>query len=106
MTRRKDATGKSAQRVSRGNRRAGSEHVKFAISMPRADFERIEAARGRLELSRSKFVLAAIRRWLVEAEEQIAIRQYVAGYQATPEDEQLMMVMEKIQAETVSQEDW
>ncbi|HEY9867991.1 MAG TPA: hypothetical protein V6D08_02185 [Candidatus Obscuribacterales bacterium] len=81
-------------------------HIKFAVSMPQADFAKIEELRRGLKMARSKLILAAIRHWFAEAERQIAVAEYVRGYETFPEDAELLKVMESVQSNILPEDRW
>jgi len=59
--------------------------VKTAISLPRGEFQRLEAIRKRTRQSRSRILLVAFRAWLKLKEQEILEQRYVAGYLRQPE---------------------
>jgi len=59
--------------------------VKTAVSLPREDFQHLEAIRKRTHQSRSKILLEALHAWLRLKEQEMLEQRYVAGYQRHPE---------------------
>lgn len=62
-----------------------SHVVKTAISLPKEDFEQLEAVRKRTHTSRSRIVREALQTvWKLQEQEALEQR-YAAGYQRHPE---------------------
>ncbi|MCK4667373.1 hypothetical protein KAU33_11520 [Candidatus Dependentiae bacterium] len=80
---------------------------KIAISLPQEDFDKMEKARKKLGLKRSKFIYNTIRFWLKYQEKQELIRQYEEGYKKYPETEEELAeleVWEKAYGEALEEE--
>jgi metal-responsive CopG/Arc/MetJ family transcriptional regulator len=60
--------------------------VKTAISLPDATFHRVDAAAGRLGISRSEFFARAAERWLDELEESDITEAINRAITGQPED--------------------
>lgn len=93
-------------RSSAKNTITAQVHMKFAVSMPNSDFDQMEAVRKKLGISRSRFVVLSARRWFEDIEEKQAVLSYTRGYEAIPEDAELMAVMERIQSIQLTEESW
>lgn len=52
-----------------GKQPAADKHVKVAITIPSGDFKTIEELREKMDLSRSSFLLLAVRKWILEKSE-------------------------------------
>lgn len=63
-----------------------SHTVKTAITLPREDFQRIEAIRRRTKKSRSRIILEAVRSWFHQGTLGEAEERYVRGYEKFPEE--------------------
>jgi len=83
-----------------------SRHVKFAVSMPESEFNKMEAAREELRMSRSRFILLSARRWFEDLDEKRSVLTYIQGYEAVPEDSQMLAVMERIQSDQLEKDSW
>ncbi len=79
---------------------------KIAISVPKYDYERIEAMRRKLRLGRSAAIVQAIESWLAKFDEQEMIRRYEAGYKRKPENLGEIKAMEQAAAEAFEEEGW
>ena len=62
-----------------------SHVVKTAVSLPREDFERLEAIRRRTHTSRSKLLVEAFRLMAARQQREALEERYVAGYRRHPE---------------------
>ena len=82
------------------------KYAKVAISIPTNDLSQIEKLCHRQNLSRSRFILLAIRRWFEAAKEQSLIEQYIRGYQTVPEDIALIRTMQTMQRRVLDKESW
>ena len=80
--------------------------VKTAISLPRAEFQRLEMIRKRTHQSRSRILLAAFRSWLKFKEEEALEQRYVAGYEREPEVVADMEGFYKAGLSSLAQERW
>ncbi len=96
----------SARKESPADSPARLRHIKVAITIPEADFERIETVRAKLDLSRSKFLVLAARQWLSRREKQKLVDRYVRGYELSPEDTATLKVMESVQSEALGEDMW
>ncbi len=82
---------------------------KIAISLPKEDFDKMEKARKKLGLNRSKFIDNAIKFWLQYQEKQVLIRQYEEGYKKYPETEEEFKNLNSMSLsfhESLDEEDW
>ena len=82
---------------------------KIAISLPQEDFEKMEKARKKLGLNRSKFIDNVIKFWLKYQEKQELIRQYEEGYKKYPETEEEFKDLDAMSLsfhESFDEEDW
>lgn len=77
---------------------------KFAISLPKEDFEKIEKIRKRLGFERSALIDKAIRFWLKNLEQEELIRRYEEGYKKQPEDIVEIIAMENAAIEAFKEE--
>lgn len=80
--------------------------VKVAISLPSDDLFRIEKARKKLNLSRSKFMLIAVQHWFEAPRKQSLIEQYIHGYEMVPEDIKMSRALTAAQSQTLEKESW
>jgi hypothetical protein len=80
--------------------------VKIAISMPRDALASIEKARRRFNLSRSKFIVAAVNSWFAEAKQRSLVEKYIIGYESIPEDVKIAKALGAAQAESLKTESW
>jgi len=78
--------------------------LKIAISIPKEDFEKIEALRHKMKIGRSALVDKAIRFWLDSIEREKLIREYEEGYRNRPESIGEVKAMEKAAAEAFQEE--
>ncbi len=76
--------------------------VKIAISMPDNDFQELEILRKKEGLSRSKFILEAIKRFREEREKGELVRLYEEGYRRSPEDMDAVQGWEQAGLDTFS----
>jgi metal-responsive CopG/Arc/MetJ family transcriptional regulator len=60
--------------------------TKIAVSLPSETYRKLETARRKHGISRSAAVKRAIDAWLASAERERRIREYVEGYERTPEN--------------------
>lgn len=79
--------------------------LKIGISIPKEDFERIEALRYKMKIGQSALIDKAIRFWLEWIEHEDLIKQYEEGYRKKPEPIQEIEAMEKAAAEVFQEED-
>jgi metal-responsive CopG/Arc/MetJ family transcriptional regulator len=82
------------------------ESVKIAISLPGKEFQELEANRNKEGISRSKFILQALKFWRKEKEKERLIRIYVEGYKNTPENLRELAVWEKSSLRVFAEGDW
>ena len=80
--------------------------VKFTISLPAKEFQDLESIRKKRGLSRSGFILEAIRLWKETKKREKNSRIYVEGYQRMPETPEHSEAWEKASADSFSGEDW
>ncbi|HIC91992.1 MAG TPA: ribbon-helix-helix protein, CopG family [Syntrophaceae bacterium] len=80
--------------------------VKFAVSIPKEEFEEMEEIRRKEGLSRSKIIFEAIRLWKKSKKMDELIRAYEDGYKNIPESPQEIEGWEKASLATFSNEGW
>ncbi|MBW2040269.1 MAG: ribbon-helix-helix protein, CopG family [Deltaproteobacteria bacterium] len=80
--------------------------VKFAISIPDKEFKELESFREKEGLSRSRFILQAIKLWKETKERERLVRIYEEGYKRVPEDLRDIEAWEKASLNVFSKEDW
>ncbi len=61
--------------------------ARIAASLPQEQFRELEVVRQRLHLKRSEAVQQALALWLASRGRDAKVGQYLAGYQARPDDE-------------------
>jgi len=83
-----------------------SHSVKFAISLPAEEFRNLESYRKKTGLSRSRFILEALRLWKKAKKTERLIRTYEDGYKRMPENAARAEAWEKASLEIFSNEDW
>ena len=79
---------------------AGS--IKIAISIPGEEFRELEALRKQEGLSRSKFIMTAVKRFKEERKKERLAKIYTKGYQQIPENLQIAEGWEKTSLEGLS----
>lgn len=100
-------TQNTSRKTNSGSSAASNYAVKFAVSLPAADFSRIEALRKQLKMTRSEWIRQAANRWFQEQKETHLLKKYAQGYEQIPEDPNFAMVMENLQSyDSSSGEDW
>lgn len=80
--------------------------TKIAISIPKDNFDKIEAMRKKMGLQRSALIDRAICFWLNSMEQQEMIKKYEKGYRAIPESVAEAEALEKLSADAFSDEEW
>ena len=80
--------------------------VKFAISIPEEDFNKLEALRQQERLTRSKAVLQAVKLWEESKSMKKLIRQYEEGYKKIPETIDESIAWEKASLTALTKEEW
>jgi hypothetical protein len=80
--------------------------VKFSVSIPRKEYDEMEAIRRKAGLTRSSFFLGTFLAWKDARRHEIAIKRYLAGYRDTPEDPALAEALVRAAAEILPAEDW
>jgi len=80
--------------------------VKIAISLPGEEFKELEAYRDKEGISRSKFILQALKFWKEEKEKKRLIRIYEEGYKNTPENLRELEGWEKASLSVFTKGDW
>ncbi len=80
--------------------------IKFTVSIPGEEYDEMEAIRKKTGVTRSAFFLGALRAWKDAARRESAVKTYVAGYRAVPEDQALAEALGKAAAEILPDEDW
>ncbi|MCX6564030.1 MAG: hypothetical protein NTU60_10565 [Candidatus Aminicenantes bacterium] len=80
--------------------------TKFTISLPAGEFQDLESICKKRGLSRSRFILEAIRLWKETKRKEKNARIYVEGYQRMPETSGHSEAWEKASVDSFSHEDW
>lgn len=80
--------------------------VKIAISLPGEAFKELEIDRNKKGISRSKFILQALKFWKEEKEKERLIRIYEEGYNNTPENLRELEAWEKTSLSVFSNGEW
>jgi len=80
--------------------------VKFAISIPKEDFQRLEELREQKKLTRSKAVLQAVKLWEESKVMEKLIRKYEEGYKKIPETIDESIAWEKASLTALTKEEW
>ncbi len=83
-----------------------TQYEKIAISLPGEDLSRIEEACKQFNLSRSKFMLIAVRHWFEAQKKQFLLNQYIRGYEVMPEDVKVSQALTVMQSRTLAKESW
>jgi metal-responsive CopG/Arc/MetJ family transcriptional regulator len=61
--------------------------ARIAASLPQEQFRELEAVRHQLHLKRSEAIQQALALWLASRGRDAKVGQYLAGYQARPDDD-------------------
>jgi len=80
--------------------------VKIAISLPGEEFKELEADRNKEGISRSKFILQALKFWKEEKKKERLIRIYEEGYKNTPENLRELEAWEKTSLSVFTKGEW
>jgi metal-responsive CopG/Arc/MetJ family transcriptional regulator len=80
--------------------------VKFAVSIPGAEFKEIEVLRKKKGLSRSEFIRQTVKLWKEEKEKKRMVKVYEDGYKRVPENLASMEAWEKASLSAFSTEEW
>jgi hypothetical protein len=80
--------------------------TRIAASLPTEQFLALEHARRLLRLNRSEAIQQALAQWLSARERDARRMQYIAGYQAQPEDDTDGMAGAEAWAGGLAQEEW
>ena len=80
--------------------------VKIAISLPGEEFKELEANRDKEGISRSKFILQALKFWKEEKEKEKLIKIYEEGYRNTPENLRKLEAWEKASLSVFNKGGW
>jgi metal-responsive CopG/Arc/MetJ family transcriptional regulator len=80
--------------------------VKIAISVPNGDYRRIEEICEGENLSRSNFIVLAVREWIETASKKVLIEQYTQGYELFPEDTTVVKALVVAQNQLLARESW
>lgn len=80
--------------------------IKFTVSIPREEYDEMEAIRKKAGATRSAFFLGAFRTWKEAAKRDRAVKAYISGYRESPEDPALAEALGRAAAEILPQEDW
>ncbi|MDP2905935.1 MAG: hypothetical protein Q8O22_06535 [Candidatus Omnitrophota bacterium] len=78
--------------------------LKLAISLPKADYYKLEQIRKKLGFGRSAIIDKAIRFWLEYRERAELIKRYQEGYKKKPESVQEIKVFEQAYADAFKEE--
>lgn len=66
---------------------------KIAVTVPARTLRQVEAARRRLNRSRSSVVTEALETWLAQRSSATSDREYLAGYERFPEPEEAALAV-------------
>jgi metal-responsive CopG/Arc/MetJ family transcriptional regulator len=80
--------------------------AKIAISLPQAVFDAAEKRRLYLGESRSEFFRRAVENMLQSEREAALVKEYIQGYQQTPESAAEIKAVYNASIEALSQEPW
>jgi metal-responsive CopG/Arc/MetJ family transcriptional regulator len=80
--------------------------VKFAVSIPGAEFKEIEVLRKKKGLSRSEFIRQTVKLWKEEKEKNRLVSIYKEGYKRVPENLTNIEAWEKASLSAFSPEEW
>jgi hypothetical protein len=79
---------------------------KFAVSLPCREFLDMEAVRKKAGLSRSAFILEALRAWKDSRERAALVKRYQEGYRLRPEAAALAEALAQSSADILGAEEW
>jgi metal-responsive CopG/Arc/MetJ family transcriptional regulator len=80
--------------------------VKFAVSIPDIEFQKLEMYRKKEGVTRSKLVLEAITYWKEAREKEQLLKSYKDGYRKNPENPKAFSGWEKAAMESFSKGEW
>jgi hypothetical protein len=80
--------------------------TKFAVSLPCREFLDMEAVRKKAGLTRSAFILEALRAWKDARLQAALIRRYREGYRLRPEAAALAEALAQSSTDALESEDW
>jgi metal-responsive CopG/Arc/MetJ family transcriptional regulator len=80
--------------------------TKFAVSLPCREFDDMEAVRKKAGLSRSAFILEALRAWKESRQQASLIRKYQEGYRLRPEGAALAEALARTSTDALGGEEW
>ncbi len=80
--------------------------TKFAVSLPYREFQDMEDVRKKAGLTRSAFILEALRAWKDARERAALIKRYKEGYRLRPEAAALAEALAQSSADALEAEDW
>lgn len=80
--------------------------VKFAVSLPDVEFQKLETYRKKERITRSKLVLEAITYWQEAREKEQLLKSYKDGYRKNPENPKSVSGWEKAAMESFSKGEW
>lgn len=83
-----------------------SRSVKFAVSIPDIEFQKLEMYRKKEGVTRSKLVLEAITYWKEAREKEQLLKSYKDGYRKNPENPKPLSGWEKAAMESFSKGEW
>jgi hypothetical protein len=83
-----------------------SRSVKFAVSLPDIEFQKLEMYRKKEGVTRSKLVLEAITYWKEAREKEQLLKSYKDGYRKNPENPKPLFGWEKAAMENFSKGEW
>jgi Arc/MetJ-type ribon-helix-helix transcriptional regulator len=80
--------------------------TKFAVSLPCREFLEMEAVRKKAGLSRSAFILEALRALKDSRQQAALIRRYREGYRLRPEGAALAEALAQTSSDALAAEEW
>lgn len=80
--------------------------TKFAVSLPCREFSDMEAVRKKAGLTRSAFILEALRAWKDARQKASLVKQYREGYRLRPEAAALAEALAQTSADALPAEEW
>ncbi len=80
--------------------------TKFAVSLPCREFLDMEVVRKKAGISRSAFILEALRAWKESRECAALVRRYQEGYRLRPEAAALAKALAQSSAGVLEAEEW
>jgi metal-responsive CopG/Arc/MetJ family transcriptional regulator len=80
--------------------------ARFTVSLPWREYQEMEATRKTARVSRSAFLLQALRSWKEASRMERLKAAYEEGYRRIPEDPALAESLAKAAAHALTDEDW